>query len=310
MSIKSTYPTNHIEDDHYTLPKLPKKRLIIFITGLFFFALITHFPAKQKMESLLRNGLKTIPGCRLNFSKLNIELLLPKIILQDLTIPGHCLSQANPLKFDSINLNFRGPSFSPLGLSFAAQSIVSNQNIKLYLALGANSQVIKFDNQLIKLDKIKELSNLIRLKGDINLNGLIRLDKGLLNNISLLIKSNNLVIPAQNIQGFAIPAITPKNLIIKAQTDSKQNNELYVQEFIIGDQNSELRAKFNGKIILNKSNLQLSQLDLKGEFALDSSILKELSFLEDLLAGMFSKADEFYQVKIGGNLTQPIPMGM
>ena len=83
--------------------------------------------------------------------------------------------------------------------------------------------------------------------------------------LNLKASSKNLVIPSQNIMGFALTTLNIKNLLLKTQMES--NNMLRLTDLIIGDDNSPIRGNLKGTIRLNQRNINASPIDLIGEVA-------------------------------------------
>lgn len=295
---------NHLEDSYYKLPRFNKKRSILLLTSIFLLGFILNFPATRKIENTLRSTLSSIPGCRLQFNDLKIGYLLPKVTLQKLKIPGQCINQAQAIELDTVNINFRGPSFSPLGLALSVNTIIKGQELTFYVSTNGLEQNIKIDQQKIQLSALQTILPKVKLLGEVEINGLAKVSQNVLKDMNLLIESKNLSIPPQEIEGFMTPALNPKNFILKLATGKEDSNQVNVQEFVIGDPQSSLRAKMNGKIILNTKNIQFSRLDLTGEFALGEKIISEIPILPDMLT-MFARKDNFYQIKLLGTIGQP-----
>jgi type II secretion system protein N len=294
-----------IQEADYPIIPFARKRLIAAFLGLSFLSYLYAFPFNQKLENIVRNVVRSSAGCAVNFKDLKFEFLLPKIVINDLNVPSQCLgSESASLNFKQLRLYFRGPSFSPLGIALKLETQVLKTDLNVYLALGLNSQTIKLEQQVVNFAQLSEIIPEVKINGQLELNGVIKLHKNNLEKISGYIRSQDVILPPQNIQGFNTPELSPRNLIIKLETDVNNAEHVNVQEFILGDQAANVRAKFNGKIILNNRSLGYSRLDLKGEFALAPEIIKEFSIIETLLSS-YNKADEFYQVQLTGTINSP-----
>jgi len=304
--LKNT-PDTHgpIQDIDYPTIKYSKKKIISVFFAISVFSFLIAFPFNQKFENIVRNVVKTSVGCGVNFKELKFEFLLPKIVLNDLQLPQNCFQGINHgINFRQIRLYLRGPSFSPFGIALKLETELLKTDFNIYLALGLNSQAIKFEQQIINFDKFSEFIPQVKMQGQLELNGVLHLKKQNIEKMSGYIRSQNLIIPPQNIQGFNTPELSPRNFVLKIETDVNNAEYINVQEMIMGDQASNIRAKFNGKVVLNNRSLSNSRLDLKGEFALSPEILKEFGIIEQLLSS-FNKTDEFYQIQIGGTIDSP-----
>jgi type II secretion system protein N len=304
--VKNTVNTPRaIEESDYPSIPLARKKIIAVFIGLSLLSFIYAFPFNQKLENIIRNSVRIAAGCNLNFKELKFEFLLPKIVINDLNLPSSCIGgDSSSLNFKQLRLYFRGPSFSPLGIALKLETQFLKTDVNVYLALGLNSQTIKLEQQFINFAQLSEFIPEVKINGQLELNGVVKLHKNNLEQISGYIRSQDVIFPPQNIQGFNTPELSPRNFIVKLETDVNNSEHVNIQEFIIGDQSANIRAKFNGKIFLNNRSLAYSRLDLKGEFALSPDIIKEFAIIESLLSS-YNKTDEFYQVQIIGTLNSP-----
>ncbi len=296
-----------VENINYDLPGLKRTHLLTFIIASFFIGFIIYFPFGRKLEDVINANLNSIPGCSLNYNDIALEFFMPKIIIKELNIPNRCTKTANDLFFPLTKLHFRGISFAPLGISTVVETQFNKDHIEIQQSLGTDKQVFRIDDNKINLKSIQQLASLpIDLSGDILLNALILTQKAAVDEANIEVKSKNLVIPAQLVQIISIPELKINSLLLRAeQLNPKQ---IRIKEFILGDVNSPIRAKFKGLIYPNTRDFASSQIDLKGEFALSDTILKDEKFsMIKFFLNQYNQKDGFYQIKITGSIARPRP---
>ena len=65
---------------------------------------------------------------------------------------------------------------------------------------------------------------------------------------------------------------------------------------------------FKGRIDLQSGNIAMSPLNLTGEIAFSEALREQMAWLP-VMFEQFTQKDGFYQVKLGGTLGAPNPMG-
>lgn len=296
--------TETSSEKEFHLSKKQVGTLALCCSVLFLIAFFWNFPIAANIDSLLRKQLKQIRGCNLDYNSVDTGIFFPKIILKDITLPSECFGRTTllpDLNIDQANLTFMGPSFSPLGITLLVSTKVAGQEFSFYLAQGLSSQVIKTSDEELNLGKLlKDLKVPLKAKGNIRVNFRAEVEQNRLESITLLAESSNLELPAQNLATLQTPELNLKNFLIKINTPQK--NKLNIEEMILGDQNSPVRAKFSGRV-----NLISKSLDLTGELAFSTKLKQQLPIV-DLFFNNYSQKDGFYQLKITGPLSSPKPM--
>jgi len=182
------------EADYPTIPYERKKILAVFF-GLSLLSFLYAFPFNQKLENIVRNVVRSSAGCGLNFKDLKFEFLLPKIVINDLNIPANCFSgESTGLNFKQLRLYFRGPSFSPFGIALKLETQVLKTDLNVYLALGLNSQTIKLEQQVINFAQLADLIPEVKINGQLEVNGVVKIHKNNLQQISGYIRSQDALI--------------------------------------------------------------------------------------------------------------------
>ena len=295
---------NELEEIDYELPNASKSKWIAGILGILFVSIFLYFPISYKVKSLLRTNISKIPGCPLKYKSISTELFLPKLIVDGLSIPMSCFKQyGQPIKLNKTYLYFRGFSFSPFGPHFKLETEINKNPISAYLTAGIGGIALNMRENKLDLDKVLKSFPKVKFSGIVEVDALVRLKSGKLNDLKLNIRSKNFMLPAQSIQGFTLGNMKINDLLIQTQmTDNKLN----IKDIILGDTDSPIRAKFNGDIKMHAKNIKMSTLNVKGEVAFSQVFLDKY-----MIIGMFmkkyDKKDEFYQLKIGGTIGKPNP---
>ena len=295
--------TKEIEDIDYSMPKLGKLKWFFLIGVSTLLFLFLSFPIKQMIHSTLQSQLASIPGCPLTYKEIKFEFLLPKILVKDVNIPMSCFKRPGaPLKLKQIALNWRGFNFVPFGPHFKLKTNIFGNDIAAFYSLGLGSQVIKVQDLKFKLDSLKQIMPQLRLAGFLKVNSLIKFNSQGPQDIKLTIQSKNLNLPPQEVMKFKLPNLQINNFFVKA--NMIKPNELQINDFILGDTESPIRANFKGKIKLNQKFLKSSQLDLDGEVAFSQIFLEQFAIIK-LFMNKFTKKDDFYQLHFDGPITAP-----
>lgn len=293
------------ENVNYELPKLGVSKWVILLVGTFIFALFLNFPISEKINGLVKKSLATNPACSLSYEDVSFEFFLPKFVISDVNIPGGCMGSrgAQDIFLKNVTLNIRGISFTPFGPHFLIETELYNNPIEAYLTVGFGSIAINLQEAKIKLKELSALIPAVKLKGTLTVDALVELSQKGIVDLKAHIYSKDLVFPSQKIPAPALtlPTFDIKDLLIKATMEGKK---VMVQELIVGNPESPIRANFKGPITLNQSNISYSQLNLKGELAFSEKFVKDFMVI-DMYMKQFTKKDNFYQLELSGPLMRP-----
>lgn len=296
-------PDNYLDEVDYSFPKIGKAKLIPILLSVFFLAFVLNFPLFEIIDTKLKDTLARIPGCPLAVKDINFGVLLPRVELVNLNIPARCTG-GKEINLDKLSLYFRGPSFSPLGLSTKIETNFKNIPVEAYLALGLKTQAIKLDDFKLDLKELNSIAPDVKIAGHVLVNALIEIQNNKLNKVNALVESKDFSLPTQNIQGFTVPPMNIKSFSLQLAQDS--GKKMILKQLVLGDLDSPIRANFTGDIYPNSSNFLFSRIDLKGELALGDQLMQDFSIITSFL-NAFSRKDKFYQMRLQGTIGQPIP---
>ena len=269
--------------------------LICFVTAFFI-----HFPIQRQVESLVKAQLAQIPGCRMSFERLKIELFLPKIVLTEMRLPASCFGGGAGTKLPFVNLYFRGPSFSPLGAAFKISTEIHSQPLSLYYAAGISRQVIKIEENKLNLSLFSKLSPQIpKLTGHVSVDSVVSLSGPRLDELKVSLESKNLNLPGQMLSDIKLPKIDIGNFALKLE--SSDGKKINLKELIIGGVNSSIRGKFSGNLSLAPGAIAFSPINLKGEASFSPEFLDSFPIL-NLMLPQFTQVNNFYQINMTGTL--------
>lgn len=284
------------------------KLFFLILAGFFIFtfSFLSFYPVGEKVKVIIKNSFQG-KSCNPDFSNIKVELLLPRLVIEDLSIPASCMNKSGkPLKLSYVNVNFNLISFFPFGLPFKIEADLSGQPLAIYFVQGLNQQVIRIKDQRISLAKLGPIiGENIKIGGNFTVDMSMALSKNVISNLEIKARSKDFQIPSQNIQGFTTPNLRINEFFLEALTENPPR--LKVEKLLLGDVNSPMRANFKGKIDLQEGNISFSPLDLKGEIAFSDSFRKSLPLI-DMLFQTFNQTDGFYQIKLGGTIGSPKPM--
>lgn len=236
---------------------------------------------------------------------MQLSLFLPGLSLKDLTIPGRCFqSPRKSLQFNSAEFNISFPSFWPIGFKTKFEAKYEDTLINIFPRFTLSGHSIQIASTTITPALINQLTptpNMIN--GDFKVEGNVELQSSRLDSAHLLIKSNNFLMPAQNISGILIPALKLKKFELAANIIK---NKMQVKALRIGTSTSNLQGEFKGTIDLAQSNIAFSRINLQGKIKISKEIQEALPIIRLLLNGK-KKKDGFYYITLGGTLSAPAP---
>lgn len=280
--------------------------LIPLLLVLFVFAFLSFYPVGDKVKGLIKTAFKG-QGCNPDFRSINMEWLMPKIVVSDLSIPASCLDRmGEPLRFSQLTINYHLINFAPFGLPFRIDTTFEGQDLSVYFVQGIGSQLIRIKDQSLDLGRLQPLlGDSVKLAGRVTVDMSMEMSQQSMTDLSLKAQSKNFQIPPQSIQGFTTPPLKVNEFFLEANSISP--SQLKIEKLILGDTDAPMRANFKGTISLQQGNTNMSPLDLNGEVAFSQSFRQALPLI-DMMFQSFSQKDGFYQIKLGGTLGQPRPM--
>lgn len=281
--------------------------MILLVMFLFVVSFLNFYPIGDKLKSVLKTSLNG-RGCKPDFDQIHFEWLMPKIVVSDLVIPANCLERmGEPLKFSHLTINYTIINFAPFGLPFRIETEFAGQPIQLYFVQGFNSQMVRMKDQVLDLNRLQPLlGEKFKISGKMTVDLNASLSNKIINTLSLKAQSKDLVIPPQNIQGFTTPPLKLNEFYLEA--NSETHPRIQIEKLILGDTDSPVRANFKGRVDLQDGNAAMSPLDMAGEVAFSESFRQSLPLI-DMMFQSFTQKDGFYQIRLGGTLGSPKPIG-
>ncbi|POB15327.1 type II secretion system protein GspN [Halobacteriovorax sp. DA5] len=286
------------------------KKTIFLMTILAFLSLflgfIFNFSVEDKVMSLVYDGLRKNRSCPIYYQNASLSYFLPGINLKEIDISSRCLNAPSGLTISEADISLGLPSFAPMGLTFNTEiSKISglNNNINIKSIHNFSTQYIKIENSVISFEALGPLMNAFKIDGTINLNALVSTDLKAIKDLDIYLTSKDFTIPAQVIQSFELPTLAIKNLSFKAHAED--GGAVEIQELIIGDSNSPIRANASGTISLDKRNIRNSKIDLEAQVKFTPEFIESFAIINLLLGNGTPDEQGFYHMKIDGTLGRP-----
>lgn len=290
-----------LEEIHY------KSKFQPFLFGLLLFLILvtsflSYYPVGDKLKDQIKRA--TAGACAFDYADLHFEFFLPKLVVEDVTLPASCFGKMGPaVRLDYVNLGFRLISFSPFGIPFKLETQYNRQPIELYYVLGLGAQTIRMKDQRLVLSRLESLMGNFKLGGSVTVDLLMSMDmKQNLTALDIKAQSTDFKIPAQTVmQNFNLPALSVRKFYL--ETSSENFPKLRVEKFILGDPDSPVRMDLKGTVTMAKPP-EFSQLKLDGELAF-SEQFKQNFPVTFIVNDTYTVKDGFYQVTLGGTLGAP-----
>ena len=294
-----------LEKIDYEYPKHGKLKWLTVIIILFFLTTIRYFPIIFKIKSMVKQQVRSIPGCPIEYQDIETEFFLPKFVIKDLVIPGKCFGQYGTpaLKLRNVYLHIRGLSFSPFGPHFMLETDILENNVRAYLTTGLSGISLNIPGITIDANVLNLFVKQVKLLGTFKVDAKVSTDSKGISDFKINIRSKNLVIPPQRINDLSVYTLKLNELLIRSYMEGKK---VIVKDIILGDSNSPMRASYKGHINLVQPRFKRSTIDVKGEVKFTQKFLEDYAILKFALP-QFTKKDEFYQINLKGPIMRPIP---
>lgn len=296
-----------LEESIYASTRLSKGKLIaLFIFSLLIFVGINLSFTKRLTEQL-EKVIKGTPQCPIIHKGIAIEWLLPKIVVKAPSLSASCFNRrkGGPLKLEDVAINLGIPSVYPPGIKLHGEikPIRGKSRINLYPIIGLTSHFIKISNTVIDDQLLAEIFGKSIIEGMFEIESNLQVENSELANGDLLIKSKNLIIRSQNIQGLNLPQLRIGNFQVKANLNK---TKLSIISLIIGDDQSPIYLSLSGNIRLNKYNVASSKLELAGDIRFSPDFITAFPAINLFLSGKESQGG-MYRIEIGGSFNAPSP---
>ncbi|MFG1591728.1 type II secretion system protein GspN [Halobacteriovorax sp. CON-3] len=294
------------QTDVYKINKKTIFLISIFAFLSLFFGFIFNFSVEDKIMNLVYDGLRKNRSCPIYYQSASLSYFLPGINLKEIDISSRCLNSRSGLLVSEADISLGLPSIAPMGLTFNTEinkiAGLDNQ-INLKSIHNFSTQYVKVENTVISFDALAPLMNNFKLDGTINLNALVSTDLKAIKDLDIYLTSKDFTIPTQVIQSFELPTLAINNLSFKAH--SEDGGAVEIQELIIGDSNSPIRANASGTITLDKRNIRNSRLDIEAQVKFTPEFIESFAIINLLLGNGTPDEQGFYHMKIDGTLGRP-----
>ncbi len=271
----------------------------IILIFILFFSFVSYYPIGDKVKEQIKKA--SGGACPFDYNDVRFEFFLPKMVIDDVTIPASCLGKSGaPIRLTYLNLGFRLISFSPFGIPFKIETQYNAQPIELYYVLGFGGQTIRMVDQRLVLSRLEGLMGNLKLGGSVIVDVLVQLDMNQkLKALDIKAKSEDFKIPAQNVmQNFSLPALNVRKFYLETNSDNFPN--LKVVSFTLGDPDSPVRMDLKGNVKVVEP-INFSTMKLDGELAFSEQFKQQFP-VTFLVNDTYTVKDGFYQVTLGGSL--------
>ncbi|MGB0454237.1 MAG: hypothetical protein ACPGJV_11045 [Bacteriovoracaceae bacterium] len=284
-----------------------KNKFFIFIVGAFVLSLVSNLPIRSSIKTVISNQIYALKQCPMNFRDIEVSFLLPGVKINKLNFSGFCFGKnLSKVTINSIDLDFIGPSFTSLGAKFRLIVDDPNLNLKAYVAAGPSTQQIKFDDSsIISTELLRNvLGPNFNLKGNIELEGLIELQKQKLDDFALVVKSPHLFMPQSKVMNGALDLpqlnLGPFSVIAKkASSPNKKVMKLNLSKLEVGNEQSDININTSGQIEINQFNPRFSKAKLEGKIKFSQAVKEAIPLLKIYLSGK-KPVDGFYSFTFDG----------
>ena len=283
-----------------------KSRIKPFLFGIliFFilvFSFLSYYPIGDKIKDQVKKA--TAGACNFDYNEVRFEFFLPKVVIDDLILPASCLGREGaPIRLNYLNLGFRLISFSPFGIPFKIDTEYNGQPLEVYYVLGFGGQTIRMIDQRLVLSRLENLMGNFKLGGSVTVDVLVQMDMAQkLKALDIKALSKDFKIPPQTMQGFDLPSLLVRDFYL--ETNSDDFPRVLVKKLTLGDTESPVRASFKGVINMIEP-AGFSPLKLDGEMAF-SEPFKQQFPVSLIFNEKYTVKDGFYQIGLGGTLSQP-----
>jgi type II secretion system protein N len=306
MKKQSTKSPATLDKEIYSFSGKTKFKIAFISLGIFLLALFFHFPVREFVRNKVVDALATQRNCPIAYESIDVSFfLLPSITIDNPTIDSRCLPNGlGPVKLESIEVTFVGPSFVPPGLRVRARlKYGANAMLTAYWSQSFTKGVLKLPKTVLDGSKLAGLTNNQKVfEGKVELEGLAELAAGKLLNLDFLAKSSDLRIASANIGGFSLPTLNLETLFLKVS--SKKPGQITIEEGVLGNDNAAFNTRISGNIDLNLVNMAASRPDLKGKIRFSNGFLEQFSIIKLLLSSK-TPDNGYYSFELLGSFNAP-----
>ncbi|MBF0206470.1 MAG: hypothetical protein HQK53_06240 [Oligoflexia bacterium] len=297
---------NEIYDSYYNTSLIKKYYWTIFLVLMLSLGVMLNFSFFSQLQYLMVTKIKALVPCPLQYKEIKNIIFFPGIAFKDITFSKSCLKTTDDITFKELRFTFEGFGIYPLiGIKISSK-IDYDDKTKLVI-----NSLISWKESIFKIDEgqigttgfLPLFEKIPRIKGNVQVKSFLRVEnkRSLIKEIGLLLKSNDLLISEQNIQGMTIPELAFKNFSLKA---TQSNQKTVNIEALIGIEKSPMYITLRGPMTLAADDFTSSSLKLKTDLRITPELLKNLAIVT-LLLKKYEVRDGEYRLSVGGTLKAP-----
>jgi hypothetical protein len=298
------FQDNMLSDEIYSPKNVSAFKVVTLGLALMLVGFLMNYPLSLILEQKIEAALFSDPSCPIKSNSKELRLFPFSLRMRGVSVPSSCFGQlGGNLHYDSVHFHLARPSFYPIGLLLRLEVLAREEKINLDLGVGIPSPKFRLHKSNLDSSTLNILlgtPNLLR--GKFELEGQGSTSWSSLDRLNLIIGSTNLAVSSQNIQGLQLPAINLGQAMIKLRV--QEGHSVTVEEMIIGNSTSPLRANIQGGIELNQHSLGLSQLNLLTELSLDQQLINSFPIV-NLFLGSYQTTPGTFRFGLNGNLAGP-----
>ncbi len=295
---------NELSEEIYTPRYWTKARLFVIGFFLLFFGFMINFSLEERLNKFLQTKLGQNASCPIQFEKVELGYIPPKMTMKKPVILGACFGQANNrLEFQDIKVALHSPSFYPVGLRLHVEGRSGQSYINLYPVISVFTQNVKIEKTRLDAQIFSAMTeaNLSPVSGMLSVEGFFEFKGGVVQDGDIDIVSRNFSLPSQNIKGFELTQINLETLNLSAHFLNAET--ISVDRIQVGKNNAPVELNLKGQIKVNQADFMGSVTTLTGSMKLTNYILTNFSFLKLFLPE--SNTSGTYQLRIEGPLRNP-----
>jgi type II secretion system protein N len=294
-----------LSDDIYISSSLPIAKIVIIGLVAMFLGFLLNYPLATSIENSVRAQILNNPTCPIQTQGFSFRAFPPKLSMSNVQISGVCFQ--NPMssvQFNKVDFSLARPSFYPIGGLFRAEVSSQYDSLKVDLGVGIPSPKFRIHRSTIDTETLNALTGTGGLlRGSFTVEGQGGLNWAFdLNSLSMIVRSSNLVIPAQNVQGLQLPTMNFGNALLKLRMT--ESTTLNVEELVVGSDTSPLTASLSGSLELDPRFFGTSEINFLTDLFLAEDLMNSFPIV-NLFLGSHALEDGHFRFRLTGPLNSP-----
>lgn len=298
------FQDNMLSDEIYSPKNVSAFKVVTLGITLMLLGFVVNYPISLILEQKIEAAFFNDPACPIQSRSKELKLFPFSMQLKGVSIPSTCLGQlGGNLQFDNVHFYLARPSFYPVGLLLRLEVQGSEDQLHVDLGVGLPSPRFRIHKSVLDSNTLNlVLGTPQLLRGQFEIEGQGSTTWSDLDSLSLILNSSNLALSSQNIQGLQLPALNLGQAVAKIRLVEGQS--VTIEEMIVGNATSPLKANIQGGIELNKHSIGLSQLNLLAELTLDQQLTNSFPIV-NLFLGSYQITPGTFRFGLNGNLSAP-----